>query len=566
LRQKLTWDNDKMADTNFVNGTVVEPAWLNDVNDTVYGLPDSTSATKGAGLVSGPNHQYNYAVNTLGEFLNDLPSFMAFVPAAERAAIRARTSTYDLTSLLDSVFGLGIVKLRFPEGKYYFTGNVTASWSGTPVNLVGEGAAYAVDTGTVFEFTGSGAFIEYDGVATHDAFSMRDIRIKHTGTAVAYALKFYRCYNVDLEGVQITGFDATSGGNYSAGVWFTGATGGQSLLNRIKRCYFTECYDGIYFDKVDAMVFSLKDSWIYNNAGNGVRLGDRTGLNSASCQAWVIEGCTFEANLGADIESIGGVQGLKIGGGTYFEWSGSKTPIVLGSTGGVTPINAGVEIDSSVTFNGTPGAGNGLIHVADIDGLTVTHPFTATDLGTGIYTVKNTKVGGVFTNINVKTAVTVSGSTRPSAVYDATTTLTTANEYRSAQKATSWTPGIAFGGAAVGVTYSVQVGTYVKIGDLVTAFFRIVLTSKGSSTGSVTITGLPFPIANSADAFGSSGGMSVCSDFSGLTGALAPAAGAVNVSVFNLVQSTATGTASISDARITNTTAMQGHFTYRAAA
>jgi hypothetical protein len=60
----------------------------------------------------------------------------------------------------------------------------------------------------------------------------------------------------------------------------------------------------------------------------------------------------------------------------------------------------------------------------------------------------------------------------------------------------SWTPVIAFGGASVGVTYGVQVGRYTRIGNIVMFTCRITLTAKGSSTGSVTITGLPVTSAN----------------------------------------------------------------------
>ena len=60
----------------------------------------------------------------------------------------------------------------------------------------------------------------------------------------------------------------------------------------------------------------------------------------------------------------------------------------------------------------------------------------------------------------------------------------------------TWTMGVAFGGASVGVTTSSNTGTYTKIGRQVTVNGLILLTSKGSSTGSATITGLPFSIAN----------------------------------------------------------------------
>lgn len=56
----------------------------------------------------------------------------------------------------------------------------------------------------------------------------------------------------------------------------------------------------------------------------------------------------------------------------------------------------------------------------------------------------------------------------------------------------TFTPGLSFGGGAVGVTYATQLGTYTRVGRLVTATGQIVLSSNGSSTGQVRITGLPF--------------------------------------------------------------------------
>ena len=60
----------------------------------------------------------------------------------------------------------------------------------------------------------------------------------------------------------------------------------------------------------------------------------------------------------------------------------------------------------------------------------------------------------------------------------------------------TWTMGISFGGASVGVTYGVNTGTYTKIGRQVTANGLMTLSSKGSSTGAAFITGLPFTIAS----------------------------------------------------------------------
>lgn len=56
-----------------------------------------------------------------------------------------------------------------------------------------------------------------------------------------------------------------------------------------------------------------------------------------------------------------------------------------------------------------------------------------------------------------------------------------------------WTPVLRFGGATTGITYGAyQDGYWVRTGNLITAFFRILLTSKGSETGIAGIGGFPF--------------------------------------------------------------------------
>lgn len=55
----------------------------------------------------------------------------------------------------------------------------------------------------------------------------------------------------------------------------------------------------------------------------------------------------------------------------------------------------------------------------------------------------------------------------------------------------SFTPTLLFGGAAVGMTYTTQLGRYRVIDKRVFFEIRIVLSAKGSSVGNATITGLP---------------------------------------------------------------------------
>lgn len=106
-----------------------------------------------------------------------------------------------------------------------------------------------------------------------------------------------------------------------------------------------------------------------------------------------------------------------------------------------------------------------------------------------------------------------------------------------------FTPVLAFGGASVGVTYSTQVGRYKKIGSRLIFQIRLVVTSKGSSTGAATITGLPF---TSVGAIPQTVPVQFISGFVGLTGS--PEAN-INTSSTEIVlgQTTSTGRSAITD-------------------
>ena len=69
-------------------------------------------------------------------------------------------------------------------------------------------------------------------------------------------------------------------------------------------------------------------------------------------------------------------------------------------------------------------------------------------------------------------------------------------------KAEPWTPGISFDNATTGITYVASTsGNLVKVGRVVVANYQIVLSSKGSATGTARITGLPIAVgsANASD-------------------------------------------------------------------
>ena len=55
----------------------------------------------------------------------------------------------------------------------------------------------------------------------------------------------------------------------------------------------------------------------------------------------------------------------------------------------------------------------------------------------------------------------------------------------------TWTPVVSFGGASVGITGTFT-GIYTKIGNVVTIGYRLTFASKGSSTGGMLVSGMPF--------------------------------------------------------------------------
>lgn len=120
---------------------------------------------------------------------------------------------------------------------------------------------------------------------------------------------------------------------------------------------------------------------------------------------------------------------------------------------------------------------------------------------------------------------------------------------------------IAIGGTALPIgDYSIQDCTWQLSGFTVDVDFGLALTTKGATTGTLTLAGLPV-MANSAFV-GGSGEVGYYTNWSGLSGQLM-----FNVSqggtYANIYQSSATGVATTSNTNLTNTSTLYGNLTYR---
>jgi len=161
----------------------------------------------------------------------------------------------------------------------------------------------------------------------------------------------------------------------------------------------------------------------------------------------------------------------------------TKATLTAGTNVTITNAAGAITIAASGGVGGSPGGSTtqlqynnagafGGISGATTDGTRVTHSTTVA-------------VGGATPSTSG------SGITFP-ASQSASTNANTLDDYEEG----TWTPVIAFGGASVGQTVSVASGVYTKIGSLVQGNFTLDLDAKGSSTGSATITGVPFSLGN----------------------------------------------------------------------
>ena len=124
----------------------------------------------------------------------------------------------------------------------------------------------------------------------------------------------------------------------------------------------------------------------------------------------------------------------------------------------------------------------------------------------------------------------------------------------------TWTPVVSFGGASVGIT-GIFSGTYTKVGNVVTVCYILEFSSKGSSTGAMTVTGLPFSAGvslNTISGFGYVHRLAAAQT----AGQLYMKAEFTTIS-FNFAGYSSGNTTLLTDADIANTTDLRGGMVYR---
>jgi hypothetical protein len=124
--------------------------------------------------------------------------------------------------------------------------------------------------------------------------------------------------------------------------------------------------------------------------------------------------------------------------------------------------------------------------------------------------------------------------------------------YNGTDQVGTWTPTLQCGGASVGFVQASSIGRFIKRGRMVWFHGEILLSTKGSSTGAVTIAGLPFTNLN--------GNFTpiACVGLSGMSGLGGAIIGYIesNNTFVSLGTQAATGMTAMTDTSLTNTSRM----------
>jgi hypothetical protein len=231
--------------------------------------------------------------------------------------------------------------------------------------------------------------------------------------------------------------------------------------------------DNLYLDGINTVTGSLSALTIPNDGLTGTFVAESKFSN-----------CSM-SNFTSNIVNVGrSVTGLEFNGTTLSNAQGLAISANV-SSGGTISVTGG-EV-SNTGIDGVSGGiymeGVGSVKVNGVD-------FRGIPQSDAIRTVN---CGRVITDSNIYSSVVSaysdSGSVKVSRVGNLSSTQTLYNETGLVE---TWTPAVTFGGASVGVTYTTQLGSIYKIGKCVSFTCYIQLSSKGSSVGSIAVTGLPF--------------------------------------------------------------------------
>lgn len=529
-----------MSDTNFTSGTTIASSWLNDVNDATYnGTAVFTPA--GTGAIAKTTQSKLREVVSLNDFLteaqiaqvaSDLATLNTASPATGFDLLAPIQAWIDYVS---STGRLGYV----PAGVYKHTGTLVFKNNG---RYFGAGAG-----GSAFWGYGTGDQAQINNPS-------------NTSTA-SYIV---------IEGIAFFVPNGTSAGKANL------ADNGSSILT-IRNCSFSNADRLVILDQSEKVLFEKNRMFLYSSS-TAVGLwivdgADRTVGNTAGFTNQIlIQQNTFNGSLsgGILIADDGGVDHTYISnnfdrGSNCFRVAGVRGFVVFGGEYEPAGLAPSVQF-ASTRLNGS--AANRVSESASITGGLWVPASTQPVVDVAANSLSalsllnmaiESSTTGIFTNTNNLAELRAEGNVQKNSGTSINYTIN--NNYFTSSQFT-FTPDLKFNSANVGMTKSVAIGNYQRVGQSVNFQLMITLTAKGSSVGSATITGLPFTSQNTTSQ------LQACSVLgNNLAAGVANVMAHVNpnTTTINLYKFAAGVVTNLADTDVTNTTLINISGSYRTA-
>lgn len=183
-----------MATTNFVNGTVVQADWLNDVDEVVYGLPTSAGSSvvgflqAGTGAVQRSTqsklreHYSVFDAGAVGDNSSD-------DTAEQQTAINYVQSTYDPATYSSASPANGPCELFYPAGYYRTTGQLTVS---RKIAFKGDGPAEFSSGSRVVQFAPANDLFRLSPIVQGSSVSFENMTLIGIGNGAGHLINVQR--------------------------------------------------------------------------------------------------------------------------------------------------------------------------------------------------------------------------------------------------------------------------------------------------------------------------------------------------------------------------------------
>ena len=385
-----------MTSKTWTAGTVIDSPWLQDVNDTTYGLPDTTSTAKGDALVGVKRTETNAVGRTLHFYIQH-----SKLSVSNYCDPTSDTPTQVATALANAITDAKAYgkALEFETGATY-TMNAAANFLGT-ANL--RGLRFWGNGCTLYRNTGSGPVATLDSGGTTsrcDDIEFLDFILKGQASAT---------YGLDIRGLCRSNVRARAVDVSTAGfrvLWGVSSKYDLMVTNNVDTftvnpatgllidsssagVYPADCQ---FFVVMEAPITGIGVDYVTGGLGNiftgtceGVSTGFRQRSGAADC---LLYGMDFESNSTQDVL----VEGTRLNMiGCNAQSNGSSYCVNVASTAiGPAFLNGyavAIDIDSAAT-----GVNISNMHVNDNVALGIKGTGSANWRGTGNSKVNSSRV------------------------------------------------------------------------------------------------------------------------------------------------------------------------------